>query len=118
MEISTRATVTLLDMNLMVVILALGSWVVKVLPQFCYTYIRFILTDIDECAADTTLCMPGGTCQNLPNGNFYTCNCDTAGYESNGGDPSSGQLGCQGITTILLYLHKIYYIDRYRRMCC
>ena len=40
--------------------------------------------------------MPGGTCQNLPNGNFYTCNCDTAGYESNGGDPSTGQLGCQG----------------------
>ena len=119
MEISTRATVTLLDMNLMVVILAPGSWVVKVLPQFCYTYIRsIILTDIDECAADTTLCMPGGTCQNLPNGNFYTCNCDTAGYESNGGDPSSGQLGCQGITTILLYLHKIYYIERYRRMCC
>ena len=130
MEISTRATVTLPDMNLMVVILAPGSWVVKVyqLNELSTLYIRnidllhniysYILTDIDECAADTTLCMPGGTCQNLPNGNFYTCNCDTAGYESNGGDPSSGQLGCQGITTILLYLHKIYYIDRYRRMCC
>ena len=44
MEISTRATVTLPDMNLMVVILAPGSWVVKVyeLNELSTLYIRNI----------------------------------------------------------------------------
>ena len=57
-----------------------------------------LLTDIDECAAGTTACVPsyGGTCMNLPDGNYYTCSC-APGYESNGGDASMGTLGCQGI---------------------
>ena len=51
--------------------------------------------DIDECADDSTLCGSGGTCVNIDNGNFYSCDCSN-GFEGNGASASDGSLTCVG----------------------
>ena len=45
-----------------------------------YNTIYGIFPDIDECAADSTLCGTGGTCINIKDGGGYECKCDS-GYE-------------------------------------
>ena len=54
------------------------------------------LPDIDECAEDSNLCGPG-TCSNIPNGGFYSCDCSVSGYESNSLSASTGDLDCIGM---------------------
>ena len=51
--------------------------------------------DTNECADDSTLCGDGGTCVNIDNGNFYSCNCSN-GFEGNGASASDGSLTCVG----------------------
>ena len=52
--------------------------------------------DANECANDPSTCGDGGTCQNIDNGNFYSCDCSD-GFEENGASASDGSLTCVGM---------------------
>ena len=52
--------------------------------------------DANECVDDPTPCGDGGTCQNIDNGNFYSCDCSN-GFEGNGANASDGSLTCVGM---------------------
>ena len=60
--------------------------------------------DIDECADDSTLCGSGGTCVNIDNGNFYSCDCSN-GFEGNGASASDGSLTCVGMFRARAYMY-------------
>ena len=47
-----------------------------------------------ECEVNSDLCGVCGDCVNVPNGGFYSCDCDD-GFESYG-DPSEWELICVG----------------------
>ena len=70
--------------------------------------------DIDECAVDSTLCGDGGTCQNIDNGNFYSCECND-GFEGNGASASDGSLTCVGMfhLTVANFVDIYTYTSRY-----
>ena len=66
--------------------------------------------DANECAANATLCGDGGTCVNMDNGNFYSCDCSN-GFEGNGASASDGALTCVGMfkLTITNFAHVHVY---------
>ena len=57
-------------------------------------FVGFV-ADLDECAADPTLCGATGTCSNIPDGMFYSCACGE-GFRLNDGDPAMQELDCEG----------------------
>ena len=67
--------------------------------------------DTNECANNSTLCGVGGTCANIDNGNFYSCNCSN-GFEGNGASASDGSLTCVG----RLYLYSHAHMEGYRQV--
>ena len=61
-----------------------------------------LLSDIDECTDTPGICGGTSTCNNQPDGGFYTCTCG-AGATLNMGQASMGTLTCEGA----LYMYII-----------
>ena len=72
------------------------------------------LLDTNECAVDSTLCGSGGTCMNIDNGNFYSCDCND-GFEENGASVSDGSLTCVGMfhLTVTSLVDVYTYTSKY-----
>ena len=66
--------------------------------------------DIDECADDSTLCGDDGTCMNIDNGNFYSCDCNN-GFEENVASASDGSLTCVGMLHLTITYTSKYLIS-------
>ena len=68
--------------------------------------------DTNECADDSTPCGDDGSCVNIDNGNFYSCDCSN-GFEGNGASASDGSLTCVGMfhtitnCTCMLFIFKV-----------
>ena len=72
--------------------------------------------DTNECAVDSTLCGSDGTCMNIDNGNFYSCDCND-GFEGNGASASDGSLTCVGRFLLSCLYYQTAYMCACVRVC-